>query len=797
MTAFVLAVLALPACAAPVVWVAPSLERVGPSDAAGSVTEVDLYAAKGEWESFQIIVRAPSGGLSDVNVTAPALGGPEFTLYREHYVYVSTGSTDWYTNRNKPLGPGWYPDGLIPFVDPETGQDLAGAELDAVPFDLASGKNQPIWVDVFVPRSAAAGQYQGTFTVTSDQGQATVPFRLTVWDFTLPLQPSLKSCILYWNVRRDLAADQELLRHRLMPFTINLDYERSLVDTLGLNATNAGFWSGASGSSGTINPAPSVATFQQAAAQHEPEVHLYNYTADEVGSNTAIFDELKEWARNMHAAGIDNLITMAPLPALYDDGSGTGRSVVDIWALLPKGYVRTESEVKYVISKGDEVWSYNTMLQDSYSPKWRLDFLPINYRIQPGFINQSLDLTGLLYWRADLWSSDPWNDVEVYSGSAPGEALLVYPAGEVGLPGVIGSMRLKYLRDGVDDYEYIALLKQQGLGDWALSVAATVGPDWENWTRDADVLEAARRELGEMLNSQSPHTLSVSASASPTTVPSQGTTSLSATAQDSLGHAISDWSWSDGGAGGSFSPSSSVQNPTYTAPENATTAAQQVTLSLTATCADASPASGSSHIAVTVLPEGATHFPDVPVEHWAYDSIIACVDAGIASGYPDGYYRPSQAVTRAEMAAHIARALAGAQEDVPAGPAAPTFPDVAADHWAYDFVEYVCDAGIASGYADGYYRPDWDVTRAQMAVFMSRSVVSPTGDDGLADYVPPEDPTFPDVSQSDWAYKYVEHIAANDIAQGYPDGSYKPMRICERDQMAVYLARAFGLLAQP
>jgi hypothetical protein len=80
---------------------------------------------------------------------------------------------------------------------------------------------------------------------------------------------------------------------------------------------------------------------------------------------------------------------------------------------------------------------------------------------------------------------------------------------------------------------------------------------------------------------------------------------------------------------------------------------------------------------------------------------------------------------------------------------------------------------------------------------MSRSVVSPTGDDGLADYVPPEDPTFPDVSQSDWAYKYVEHVAANDIAQGYPDGTYKPVRICERDQMAVYLARAFGLLAQP
>ena len=125
------------------------------------------------------------------------------------------------------------------------------------------------------------------------------------------------------------------------------------------------------------------------------------------------------------------------------------------------------------------------------------------------------------------------------------------------------------------------------------------------------------------------------------------------------------------------------------------------------------------------------------------------------------------------------------------------FPDVPGDHWAYDFVEYVVAGGIVSGYPDGSYQPDWDVTRAQMAVFMSHSVVSPTGEEGLAEYVPPEDPTFPDVSESDWAYKHVEYIAANDISVGYPDGTYKPMRICGRDQMAVYLARAFGLFDQP
>jgi hypothetical protein len=46
-----------------------------------------------------------------------------------------------------------------------------------------------------------------------------------------------------------------------------------------------------------------------------------------------------------------------------------------------------------------------------------------------------------------------------------------------------------------------------------------------------------------------------------------------------------------------------------------------------------------------------------------------------------------------------------------------------------------------------------------------------------------------------WAYKYVEYIAQPDIGvtKGYPDGDYHPEYICTRDQMAVYIQRAFKL----
>ncbi len=1002
-----LSLFTLPAFAAPVVWVAPSLARVKPMDPAGSATQIDLFAARGEYESFQIIVRAPAGGLTNVTASPPDLGGPELALYREHYVYLTRGTTDWYTNQNKPLGPGWYPDGLIPFVDPATGDPPSAAALTAVPFSLAAGSNQPIWVDVYVPRTTAPGDYSGVFTIASDQGQASVGLNLRVWDFALPRQPALRSCFLYWDVRRQTQPDQELLKHRLMPISIDRTNERNFIDNLGLNGTNLGFWSGADSSAGTMPPAPSVITLQQAAASHQRDLYLYNYTADEIGSDTSLHASLKQWAYNLHQAGIDNLVTMAPAPELYDDGSGTGRSAVDIWVMLPKMYDRSPSQVDFVLAKGDKAWSYNCLVQDDYSPKWEIDFAPINYRIQTGFINQSLGLSGLLYWRADLWSSDPWNSVEGYSPTYPGEGMLVYPGAQVGVSGVVASMRLKYLRDGADDYDYIQLLKDEGLGDWALSVARTVGPDWSNWTRDPDLLETARRLLGDALDSLgTPHSLSVSATASPATIPDNSTTQLTATATDSLGHAISyvwtdnawggsfspspnvqnptywyptasadrqvpltvtatcsgglsqsdsltltvqpqtqdalqlsasanpatvasggssllsasatdslghsvTWSWDDGGAGGSFSPSASVQNPTYTAPENSTTETKTVALTVAATSDGDPPATGRAFISLPVLPllhtvtvtasaapstipsggstslsasaidseghgglawswsdneAGGTFSPsntvpdptytappndsgddetitltasatcrwyspwvtgtaemlltvrpplgprskpglrrgrhrlplrgrplravfsDVPPDHWAYDYIMDCYHAGIVNGYPGNVYLPDAKVTRAQMALYIARALVGGAANVPAGPAEGTFPDVPPDHWAYDAVEYAVAAAVVGWYPSGTYEPDWVVTRSQMAVFVARSIVDPTGEEGLDGYTPPLIPSFTDVAADHWSFKHVEYCAEKDVVLGYPDASYRPALEITRAQMAVYIA---------
>jgi Domain of unknown function (DUF4091) len=492
------------------VWVEPSLERIGKTDRPKSKKNIDLFAARGEYESFQVVVKAPSKGLSNVNISVSDLRSAKglsiakknITLYREHYVDIRKSSPTWGGHTNKPLSKGSYPDALIPFIDPETNLPPQKAELKAVPFNLKSAQNQPIWLDVFVPRNTKPGKYVGKFTVTSDQGKSEGQIQMKVGNFELPLKPSLDSSFSFWKAR-SRANNVELLKHRLMPREVAPEDESYLMSKWGLTSVDLGFWSGADVSTCKMKPAPSVSELKKKAALHQPGLLVYNYTADEIDNCPGLIPPMKQWGKNLAQAGVKNLVTMKPIPSLYNNGSKASKSVVDIWVLQAEMYDKATQRVNEVRKKGDKVWSYNALVQGNHAPHWEIDFPPMNFRIQPGFINQSLGLTGLLYARVDDWKKDPWNDVQTFkidNYEFPGEGMLVYPGAQVGINGVAPSMRLKWLRDGVEDYEYIEILKKLGRGNWALNVSKTVGADWKNWTRNPSVLESGRRKLGDEID---------------------------------------------------------------------------------------------------------------------------------------------------------------------------------------------------------------------------------------------------------------------------------------------------------
>jgi phage replication-related protein YjqB (UPF0714/DUF867 family) len=170
-------------------------------------------------------------------------------------------------------------------------------------------------------------------------------------------------------------------------------------------------------------------------------------------------------------------------------------------------------------------------------------------------------------------------------------------------------------------------------------------------------------------------------------------------------------------------------------------------------------------------------FVDVQPDHPHSGGITFVADADVTRGFPDGSFRPADAVTRGQMAAFLTRAL-----DLPAAGADSAFADVAADHTHADAVARVAAAGIATGFPDGTYRPSVRVSRAQMATFLARAL--DLEDAGGHDYddVPSDHPHA----------RGIAAVAGGGITQGYGNGTFGPADAVTRAQMATFLHRALA-----
>jgi len=487
----------------PDIWGANTMRTVMPNDKVEPRRQVKIWAAKGEYEPVQIVVSASTESLTNVKLSLSPLKGKKFSIgqnhievYRQHYVNTEIGSPVWRGPPNLPLGAGMYPDALIPLTS--SGDTIT--KLPAYLKSVEKGMSQPYWIDIFIPLATPTGKYEGVCTVETSQGTSEIDISLTVWDFELPHRPSLRSMFGVWESHNN--SDEVLLKHKLMPFSFPKNKIRYYDKKFGINTIGSNRWSGADVKNHTMKPAPSVDDWK-AIEESFPEEYrkmLANYTADEIDGIEKLLPPLKEWAKNMHTGStIKNLITVPPTPQLYDDG--TGRPVVDIWVLLPFQTQSPQSKknIEYVMSLGNEVWTYTALLQDNYSPKWMIDFPSINYRIH-AWINQIYGYNGILYWRVDMWSENPWASFgkENYY---PGDGMLVYPGDPVGFPGgVLPSIRLKHIRESIEDYEYIEILKSMGDEKFAMDTIKTVAKDWKNWTRDEEELMKVRYKLGERIH---------------------------------------------------------------------------------------------------------------------------------------------------------------------------------------------------------------------------------------------------------------------------------------------------------
>ena len=169
--------------------------------------------------------------------------------------------------------------------------------------------------------------------------------------------------------------------------------------------------------------------------------------------------------------------------------------------------------------------------------------------------------------------------------------------------------------------------------------------------------------------------------------------------------------------------------------------------------------------------------------------ITRLYNSGVTSGCATNPLRfcPTDTVTRAQMAVFLLKAIRGSRYSPPA-PSGTVFGDVSASHPFAKWIEQLARDGITGGCGPSTYCPDGAVTRGQMAVFLLRSVHGAT-------YTPPAATgnVFSDVPAGLPLANWIERLAAEGITGGCGGGNYCPDTSMTRQQMAVFLVRAFNL----
>lgn len=113
-------------------------------------------------------------------------------------------------------------------------------------------------------------------------------------------------------------------------------------------------------------------------------------------------------------------------------------------------------------------------------------------------------------------------------------------------------------------------------------------------------------------------------------------------------------------------------------------------------------------------------FTDVADGYWAKPYIDALTARGVLTGLPDGTFAPDRFLSRAELAAQVANAF-----DTPLTNTGKAFNDLSVDYWATEPIDQAVRRGFMTGYPDGNFRPEAQVSRLQVLVTLATGLALP------------------------------------------------------------------------
>lgn len=188
-----------------------------------------------------------------------------------------------------------------------------------------------------------------------------------------------------------------------------------------------------------------------------------------------------------------------------------------------------------------------------------------------------------------------------------------------------------------------------------------------------------------------------------------------------------------------------------------------------------------NHFSKYVLIESTKTFPDI-AKHWSKDYVESMIAKNIVDGYSDGTFKPEGKITRAEFVKMVVCALNEDLVEYNGG-----FKDVKANDWHADYIATAKALGLIDGYADGSFRPNATIKRAEMAAILGK-VVDVEIDEKDIDKASSLFTDFADIEE--WAKESVAKVSKAGLMNG-ADGKFNANKDTTRAEAATTLYRLY------
>ncbi len=421
---------------------------------------------------------------------------------------------------------------------------------------LGAGSVLPFLVEFTTSAATPMGDHVYLYAFVNDKGKTVALFEVTVhvWNITLPTDKTFRTAagLDTWQMvvheGMQNASDAEylellndyygfLLEHNLSPYNIPLNILSDNANGYMSNPAVTFFLVPCIGDDGELLPDAEIlkyykklktnptwlkkAVFYPLDEPHTKEqVEKYNRLCEHLRKLCPDIPVIAPYYTNFKwETGISGLLSKDDQTNHMYNDSGIWCPKLCLWdddqAYYDFGkYIRPDQSyadrMEAKRAEGTELWTYVCNDPDDPYSQLFVDTLGQNQRLLFWQIYQR-NISGFLYWGTNKWVQyndytqfiDPWESldnglVDAKGNKVIGEGNIFYPGKPVGVDGPVASLRLKYVRDGIDDIELMYLAEKHLGESWVKEKTNGATASLTSFS-DADTLAAIRKEIGDAL----------------------------------------------------------------------------------------------------------------------------------------------------------------------------------------------------------------------------------------------------------------------------------------------------------